>query len=100
MKATYTFDAELWEWTGQGAAWFFVTLPEDVTDEIDDAHTGPRAGFGSVKVRVSVGATTWDTSIFPSKDAGGFILPIKKAVRVAEGVSVGVPFRVELTTLT
>jgi len=98
---SYTFDATLWLWTaatGPGQ-WQFVTLPEAVTDQIDDALVGPRAGFGSVKVRVTTGTTTWDTSLFPSKEHASFILPVKKAVRVAEGLDAGVKATFSVTVL-
>lgn len=99
MTNSYEFAAPLWRWEAQQAVWLFVTLPDEVTDEIDDAHSGPRAGFGSVKVRVSIGSTTWETSIFPSKDAGGFILPIKKAVRKAQGLDEGSTAQLSLTPI-
>ena len=96
----YRFTAELWVHAGE-AAWYFVTLPFDVTDEIDDLTAGATRGFGSVRVRVTVGATTWATSIFPSKQAESFMLPVKKAVRVAEGLEEGdqVPIELELVDL-
>ena len=90
----YEFEATLWRWREDGA-WHFLTLPQDVADEIDD-RTAVRAGFGSVKVEVTVGASTWRTSIFPSRDAESFILPVKKAVRVAEGCGEGDRIRVRL----
>ena len=87
----FEFRAELWLHTGE-AAWHFVTLPTDVADDIDEiderAAAGVR-GFGSVPVRVTVGATTWDTSIFPDTKAGSFVLPVKKAVRSKEGLDEG-----------
>jgi hypothetical protein len=46
-------------------------------------------GFGSLRVEVRIGATTWRTSIFPSSSAGTFVLPVKKAVRRAQGLEVG-----------
>lgn len=90
----YEFEATLWRWREDGA-WHFLTLPQDVADEIDD-RTAVRAGFGSVKVEVTVGASTWRTSIFPSRDAESFILPVKKAARVAEGCGDGDRIRVRL----
>ncbi|MEC7590428.1 MAG: DUF1905 domain-containing protein [Actinomycetota bacterium] len=36
-----------------------------------------------------MGSSTWGTSIFPSKEMGSFLLPLKKPVRVAEGLGVG-----------
>lgn len=91
----YEFEAILWRWRDDGA-WHFVTLPEDVTDDIDD-RLPLRAGFGSVRVEVSVGTSTWQTSIFPSKGLGSFILPVKKAVREAQGCTEGDRIRVRLT---
>lgn len=83
----WTFSAELWLWKSD-AAWHFVTLPESVANEIED-RVPHRAGFGSVPVTAALGFSTWNTSVFPSKEAQSFILPIKKSVRVAEEVGVG-----------
>jgi hypothetical protein len=84
----FEFTADLWRYTGQ-AAWHFVTLPHDVADEIDDMTAHERRGFGSVRVRVTVGSTTWNTSIFPDTKSESFVLPVKKAVRAAEGLEDG-----------
>ena len=35
-----------------------------------------------------IGTTAWRTSIFPSTAHGGYVLPVKKAVRTAEGIDV------------
>ncbi len=84
------FEAELWLWSAkEGDSWVFVTVPEELSDEIRDLGGEPR-GFGSVRVEVTIGATTWRTSVFPnSDDPGTFALPLKKAVRKAEGLEVG-----------
>lgn len=87
MKLTFSFDAELWEHSGE-APWVFVTIPQAYADEIDDAvPKGP--GFGSVKVTVTIGATTWPTSLFPSKELASYVLPVKRAVRHSEGLEIG-----------
>jgi Domain of unknown function (DUF1905) len=85
----YTFDAELYAWEARPESWVFVTLPTDVSDTIDGALTSPPRGFGSVRVHVRCGSTSWDTSIFPSKEEGSYVLPVKKAVRRAEDVEPG-----------
>ena len=85
----YRFTAPLWEYPGEGS-WYFVTVPEEISDEITDLTEGRRKGFGSVRVTVTVGATTWQTSVFPSK-TGTYILPIKKPVRTAEELTEGSP---------
>ena len=56
---------------------------------------GKRRGFGSVKVTVTLGHSTWQTSLFPNKD-GSWFLPIKKPVRVAEDLMDGDEVEVEL----
>ena len=49
---------------------------------------GKRRGFGSVKVTARVGGSRWRTSLFPQK-AGGWFLPVKKPIRLAEGIAFG-----------
>ncbi len=94
----FSFDAELWEHVGSGA-WHFVSLPEDVADEIE-ATAGQRArGFGSVRVEVTVGATRWRTSIFPDRKRGTYVLPVKKPVRTAEHLGHGDIARVDLAVV-
>jgi hypothetical protein len=38
---------------------------------------------------VRAGGSEWDTSVFPDAASGCFVLPVKKAVRVAEAVDEG-----------
>lgn len=85
---TYRFTAPMTEHPGN-AAWHFITLPHDVTDEIDEVTEGHQRGFGSVRVEVTVGSTTWRTSLFPDTKAASFVLPVKKAVRSAEDLGGG-----------
>ena len=76
--SSFSFTAKVWEHEGP-AAWHFVSLPEDVADEIE-ATFGHRArGFGSQRVEVTIGATTWSTSIFPDRTRGTYVLPVKKS---------------------
>lgn len=85
--AQLEFEAELWLYEGD-AAWHFITLPPDISDEIE-ASTTQRRGFGSVRVRVTVGATTWSTSVFPDSKRGAYVLPVKAEVRRRESLSPG-----------
>jgi hypothetical protein len=96
--ATFTFDAEVWEHDGP-AAWFFVSVPEADADAIEDVAGDRTRGFGSVRVEVTIGSTTWRTSVFPDTKRGTFVLPVKKAVRVAERLDAGSVARVELVVL-
>jgi hypothetical protein len=91
------FTASLWRWPAQDA-WRFVTVPSDLADAIRFA-SGPPRGFGSVRVEVTVGATTWRTSVFPDAGLGTYVLPVKKAVRQAEDLDDGDPVTVTLVLL-
>ena len=83
------FDAELWIWDARrGDSWTFVSLPAEASEDIREVTAGPRRGFGSVRVRATVGTTTWTTSIFPDA-ARGYVLPVKRAVRKAEELDPG-----------
>ena len=50
-----------------------------------------------MKVHVTIGATVWDTSIFPDKGSGGWLLPVKAAVRKAEGLVAGDQVQLSVT---
>jgi hypothetical protein len=52
-------------------------------------------GFGSLKVRATIGISRFDTSLFPSKELG-WLLPVKASVRKAEGIGEGDPVAVVL----
>lgn len=98
ISKRFKFSAEVWEYDGP-AAWFFVSLPHDVADDIDEAFAGRTNGFGSVRVEVTIGGTRWSTSIFPDKKRGTYVLPVKKDVRRAEGLEAGSVAVVDLATL-
>jgi hypothetical protein len=73
-------------WSGD-AAWYFLTVDAELSDEIRGRTE--RVGFGSVKVQATIGATTWSTSVFPDAASGCYVLPVKAAVRRAEGIDDG-----------
>ncbi|WP_156256360.1 DUF1905 domain-containing protein [Sandarakinorhabdus oryzae] len=99
----WQFTGPLWIWKGKAAdgkpnpmSWHFLTITGDVADGIRAAAPGRTAAWGSVYVKVKLGATSWETSVFPSKDVGGYLLPVKAAVRKKEGVGEGDVVTVEL----
>jgi hypothetical protein len=84
------FDAELWIWDARRVdSWTFVSLPADASEVIRDLAGGRRRGFGSLRVRATVGGSRWTTSIFPDSKRDGYVLPIKRDVRTAEGLDAG-----------
>lgn len=95
---------KLWRWQSkakEGApspvSWFFITIDGPVADAIRAASPGRTAAWGSVYVSVTIGATNWRTSLFPSKEVSGYILPVKATVRKAERIAEGDAVLVRLT---
>ena len=93
---SFTVTTPLWRWQSAtaSAAWFFVTITGDAADGIRIAAISGqwlngRKGFGSARVQVAIGETSWQTSVFPHKESGGWLLPVKAAVRKAEGLAEG-----------
>ncbi len=97
ITETHTLTTPLWIWTTDNApaSWHFLTLSGDVAEAIHALalmrrlEGGQKRGWGSMKVRATVGDTSWETSIFPAKDVGGWLLPVKASVRRAEGLVAG-----------
>lgn len=88
VTTSYAFRAELWLYPGD-SGWHFLTLPEDLADEVREESAAFRKGFGSVKVAASIAGHRWETSLFPDSRSRSYLLPVKKAVRTAAGVSAG-----------
>lgn len=92
----FTVTTPLWRWQSATApaAWFFLTIEGEAADGIRLAAISGqwldgRKGSGSAKVRAMVGDTSWSTSVFPHRESGGWLLPVKAAVRKAEALAEG-----------
>lgn len=92
LKKNFTIVSEVWRWPGDGG-WYFVTLEKSLSEKIRAVYTK-----GFVKVNVTVGKTTWATSLFPHKQAG-YLLCISKKVRRVEGIQEGDTVRVKIAIL-
>jgi Domain of unknown function (DUF1905) len=89
----FEFAGEIWYWRGP-SPFHFVPVPEAESAEIRAVATIVTYGWGVIPVRVTIGGTTFDTSLFP-KD-GRYLVPLKDAVRRAEGLARGDVVTVEL----
>lgn len=81
------------------SAWFFVLVSRDVSQKLKSLQTSgqvPKRGWGSIPVEVTVGKTNWQTSVFPDKKSGCYLLPIKREVRLKEDVWDGDEIKVML----
>ena len=76
---------------------YFVILPEAIAAEIAAQTAGSGRAFGSVKVSVSIGRSSWNTTLL--RRDGRYVLPIRKPVRVAEGLREGERVAVTISVL-
>jgi len=75
------FTGPLWFWRGP-APWHFVTVPEAECGLLAAASELVTYGWGMIPVEVTIGSTSFTTSLWPQD--GGYIVPVKSAVRKAE----------------
>jgi len=86
-KNTWNFSRSVWVWPGETQKWFFVYVDGDVKDSM--VKSAKTYGYGFIRVVATVGATSWETALFPHKKENCFLLPIVKAVRKKEGIDAG-----------
>lgn len=81
-----TFTAELFEWRGP-APFYWLTVPEEVCEYVRIEAGRATYGWGVIPVSVRIGGTGWETSLLPRD--GGYVLPVKKVVRLQERIHEG-----------
>jgi hypothetical protein len=81
-----TFSGELFQWRGP-APHYFIAVPADASVALHSVADAVTYGWGVVPVEVRLGGSAWPTSLFP-KD-GGYLVPIKQAVRLRENLRDG-----------
>ena len=88
VKTRFTMKSKVWFYSGK-AGWYFLTLAKEPSESIRKTF-GPLARpWGSLPVTVTIGKTSWETSIFPDKKAGAYLLPLKADVRKKEKIAEG-----------
>lgn len=80
------FSGDVFEWRGP-APYHFVMVPEEESAEIQATAALVTYGWGMIPVEAQIGRTRFTTSLF-AKD-GAYVVPLKTAVRQAEGIDVG-----------
>ncbi len=80
-------------WRGP-APHHFVAVEGDDAADLTELMPQVTYGWGMAPVRCRLGATEWETSLWPRE--GRWLVPLKAAVRRSEGVGVGDVVTVEL----
>jgi hypothetical protein len=64
-----------------------VAVPDAESAEVRAVASAVTYGWGMVPVTARIGGTEWRTSLFPKE--GRYLVPLKDAVRKAEGIGAG-----------
>jgi hypothetical protein len=88
------FAGRVIEWRGP-SPYYFVPVPAEESADIREVAAMATYGWGVIPVEARIGEITFETSLFP-KD-GGYLLPLKDAVRRPNSVSAGDDVTVEMT---
>lgn len=95
----FKLKSKIWVYPGM-AGWHFLTLPKTQAQKITKIFGVLKRGWGSLKVKVNIGKTTWETSIFPDSKTKSYLLPLKAEIRKRENLKAGqtVKFTLEIKT--
>lgn len=87
------FRGEIIHWRGP-SPFYFVPVPDEESAAIEAVSSIVTYGWGVIPVEVRIGGTTFRTSLFPKGDL--YLVPVKVAVRRAEGLELGEEVAVHL----
>ncbi|MFE2420694.1 DUF1905 domain-containing protein [Streptomyces hokutonensis] len=90
----FVFTGRVIEWRGP-APYYFVPVPDEESADIREVATLASYGWGVIPVEARIGEAVFTTSLFP-KD-GGYLLPLKNAVRKPRGLGADDEVTVEMT---
>ena len=88
------FEGQVTYWRGP-SPFHFVAVPEPVAKKIKAEAARLSYGWGVIPITATIGKAEFTTSLFP-KD-GGYLLPIKNAVRLPAGIEVGDNLKISLS---
>lgn len=88
------FAGRVIEWRGP-APFYFVPVLEEQSADVQQVAAMATYGWGVVPVEARIGEVTFETSLFPRD--GGYLLPVKNAVRKPLGLVAGDDVSVEMT---
>ncbi|HLO98446.1 MAG TPA: DUF1905 domain-containing protein, partial [Fimbriimonas sp.] len=77
MEFDFNFEGVAIEWRGP-APFVFVPVPTDISVDIKEMSSKLTYGWGVIPATVTIGSTTYTTSLFPKN--GAYLVPIKVVV--------------------
>ncbi len=87
-KIQYDFSAEIWQHNSTGS-WYFVSLPEHLSQEIRENLKWQEEGWGRMKASACIGNSVWETAIWFDRKRNTYLLPLKAEIREKQGLKTG-----------
>jgi len=88
MEYSFQSIIRIWNNGTAPASWWFITVPQDISDKIKEENVWyiskgvqTRKWRWSIKVEATIGYIKRETSIFPDKKSGCYLLPLKLNIR-------------------
>lgn len=83
----YNFSTTVWTYFNGKSTYYLASLPPKIGKAIRDLREGmPRRGWGSIAVGITIGGTSWNSSIFPESGNKSYLFLINAKVRKAENI--------------
>jgi hypothetical protein len=92
---TFVVEGKVWRHQGE-SPWHFVYVNEKTSRQIKDTARARKNGL--VRIKATIGDTTWTTALFPTKD-GPYLIAIKADVRVREVIDNGDKVKISCTLI-
>ena len=80
---SYSITDKLVRFKEYTAAWTYIEIPLNKVPDVDPG------GWGAIPVEVTLGSSTWQTSMFPLGKNLPYFLPIKKPILKKENLKLG-----------
>ena len=86
----YEFTARLWKCQDENmpCAWYFVSLPKELSKEIREHFKCQEEGWGRLKITAKTGESEWKTSIWYDTKHETYLLPFKAEIRKREKMEI------------
>lgn len=93
-----TIKGEVWRYPGP-AGWHFVNMNRRDSARIRELPWVKTVAWGYVRIKATVGKTSWNTTLFPAK-GGIYMVALKAAVRKIENIQPGDIVRIKIALET
>jgi hypothetical protein len=86
VRVDLEFSGEMFHWRGP-SPFHFIEVPDEQSAAIEAVSALVTYGWGAIPVKARIGQTDFRTSLFPKGEL--YLVPVKDAVRKAEGLDLG-----------